>query len=50
MDRKGKSIMHKELIDLLTKDTQTDDDFFNRLLYALQIISVELSEFDIKNT
>lgn len=50
MDRKAKSIMHKELIDLLLKDTQNDDDFFSRLLYALQIISNELNRFDKKNT
>lgn len=50
MDRKAKSIMHKELIDLLLKDTQNDDDFFSRLLYALQIISNELNRFDEKNT
>lgn len=49
MDRKAKSIMHKELIDLLLKDTQNDDDFFSRLLYALQIISNELNRFDEKN-
>lgn len=49
MDRKAKSVMHKELIDLLLKDTQDDDDFFSRLLYALQIISNELSRFDEKN-
>lgn len=49
MDRKAKSIMHMELIDLLIKDTQTDDEFFNRLLYALQIISTELSRFEEKN-
>lgn len=50
MDRKAKSILHYELIDLLLKDTQTDDDFFSRLLYALQIISTELNRFDYKNT
>lgn len=50
MDRKTKSIMHKELIDLLVKDTQNDDEFFSRLLYALQIISNELNRFDEKNT
>ena len=49
MDRKAKSVMHKELIDLLLKDTQNDDDFFSRLLYALQIISDELNRFDEKN-
>lgn len=46
MDRKAKSIMHKELIDLLVKDIQDDDEFFSKLLYALQIISDELSRFD----
>lgn len=49
MDRKAKSVMHKELIDLLLKDTQNDDEFFSRLLYALQIVSNELSRFDEKN-
>ncbi len=48
MDRKTKSIMHKELIDLLVKDTQNDDEFFSRLLYALQIVSNELNRFDEK--
>lgn len=46
MDRKAKTFLHKELIDLLLKDTQNDDEFFSRLLYALQIISNELSRFD----
>lgn len=50
MDRETKSIMHKELIDLLIKDTQNDDEFFNRLLYALQIISNELNRFNEKIT
>ena len=50
MDRKAKAILHKELIDLLLKDTQDDDDFFDRLLYALQIISNELNRFDAKNS
>lgn len=46
MNRQVKSTMHKELMDLLTKDTQNDDEFFSRLLYALQIISNELNRFD----
>ena len=50
MDRKAKAIMHKKLIDLLLEDTQNDDDFFSRLLYALQIISNELNHFDEKTT
>lgn len=50
MDRKNKAVLHKELIDLLLKDTQNDDDFFSRLLYALQIISNELNRFDEKST
>ena len=50
MDRKAKSIMHKELIDLLVKNTQNDNEFFSRLLYALQIISNELNRFDEKNS
>lgn len=45
MDRKAKQILHKELIDLLTKDADNDSVFFNRMLYALQIISNELSYF-----
>jgi len=46
MDRKTKAILHKKLIDLLLEDTQNDDEFFSRLLYALQIISNELNRFD----
>lgn len=46
MDRKTKAVLHKELIDLLLKDTQNDDEFFSRLLYALQVISNELNRFD----
>ena len=46
MDRKAKQIFHKELIDLLTKDADNDSAFHNRLLYALQIISNELSHFE----
>lgn len=49
MDRKTKAVLHKELINLLLKDTQNDDDFFSRLLYALQIISNELNRFDEKS-
>ncbi len=48
MDRKAKASLHKELIDLLLKDTQSDDEFFSRLLYALQIVSNELNKFDEK--
>lgn len=48
MDRKTKAILHKELIDLLLKDTQNDDEFFSKLLYTLQIISNELNKFDEK--
>ena len=43
MDRRAKAVLHEELIELLTKDTEDDDEFFCRLLYALQIISNELS-------
>lgn len=46
MDRKAKQILHKELIDLLTKDADDDSAFFSRLLYALQVISNELSHFE----
>ena len=46
MDRKAKQILHKELIDLLTKDADDDSAFFSRLLYALQTISNELSHFE----
>lgn len=46
MDKKTKAILHHELIDLLLKDTQNDDDFFSRLVYALKIISDELNRFD----
>lgn len=47
MDRKEKQTLHKELIDLLLKDTESDAEFFNRLLYALQIVSNELSYFEM---
>lgn len=50
MNRKTKAILHKELIDLLVKDNPNDDEFFSRLIYALQIISNELSRFDEKST
>jgi hypothetical protein len=49
MDRKAKAVMRKELIDLLLKDVKSDDEFFSRLLYALQVISNELNGFDEKN-
>lgn len=49
MDRKAKAFLHKELIDLLLKDVQNDNEFFSRLLYALQIISNELNRFDEKS-
>lgn len=49
MDRKTKVVLHKELIALLVKDNPNDDEFFNRLVYALQIISNELSRFEGEN-
>jgi hypothetical protein len=49
MDRKAKAVMRKELIDLLLKDVKSDDEFFSRLLYALQVISNELNGFDEKS-
>ena len=47
MDGKAKLTMHMELIDLLLKDVQSDDEFFYRLLYALQTISDELNRFNV---
>lgn len=46
MNLKEKSIMHRELIELLVKDVKNDEEYFNRLLYALQIISSELNCFE----
>lgn len=48
MNRKTKAILHNELIDLLLKDAQNDDEFFSRLVYALKVISDELNRFDFK--
>lgn len=47
MTRQEKAILHHELIILLNKDVKDDDDFFNRLLYSLEIISKELSYYTI---
>ena len=46
MERKEKQELHKKLIDLLLENTNDDTDFFNRLLYGLQIISHELNRFE----
>ena len=46
MNQNEKSIMHKELIDLLVKNIKNDEEYFSRLLYALQIISSELNYFE----
>jgi len=46
MNQKEKSVMHKELIDLLVKNIKNDEEYFSRLLYALQIISSELNYFE----
>ena len=47
MDRKDKLLLNRELMDLLLKDTKDDDQYFNRLLYALQLISSALNRFEI---
>lgn len=47
MTRQEKAILHHELITLLSKDAENDDDFFNRLLYSLEIISKELSYYTV---
>lgn len=45
-ERKEKANFHHELISLLTKNTNNDEDFFKRLLWALERISLELSRFE----
>lgn len=43
-ERKEQSILHKELIDVLTK-CKTDDEYLKRLIWGLEIISNEITTF-----
>lgn len=45
-ERKEKSQFHHNLVELLTRDVKNDDELFNRLLWALERISLELSRFE----
>ena len=45
MTKKEKATLHAELIELLTKGG-TDSDFYDRMIYALQIIAKELEYFN----
>ena len=42
-ERKEKANFHLELIDLITKNTETDDDFFRRLIWANEMIAMALN-------
>ena len=46
MNRHEKRDLHTKLINLILENTTDDTDFFNRLIYSLQIISNELSHFE----
>lgn len=43
-ERIERSIFHKELGDLLTK-CETDDEYFKRLIWGLEIISNKIATF-----
>lgn len=43
MDRKEKQEFHTKLIDLLLDGVDSDEEYFNRIVYALQIITNGLS-------
>ena len=43
--REMKKQLHKELTDLLIKDTNNDTDYLQRLLYANQVIADYLNLF-----
>ncbi len=45
MDAKEKAKLHYDLMQLLT-NCQTDSEFYQRLLYAKQLIENSLSDFD----
>ena len=42
--RKEKALLHKNLIDVLTK-CENDQEYWQRLLWALEIISNEVTRF-----
>ena len=44
MDRMERSKLHHDLVELLT-DCESDKDYFERMVYSLQIISNELTQF-----
>jgi hypothetical protein len=44
--RRERAILHKELIDLLTK-CDNDAQYFRRLTWALEFISNNIDRFDI---
>ena len=46
MDRYEKRDLHTKLINLILENATDDTDFFNRLIYSLQVISNELSHFE----
>lgn len=48
MDRNEKQNLRIALIEVLTRDVTDDKEFFNKLLYALHIISNELNQFEKK--
>lgn len=41
-----KTIFRNRLIELLTENTTTDKEFFMRLLWALEQVSIELGRFE----
>ena len=47
MTRKEKAKLHNDLMEILT-DCEDDTDFFNRLVYALEIIAGALSRWEKK--
>ena len=47
MNLKEKAKLHHDLIQLL-RSCKTDIEFYNRLIYAKQLIESELSEFEIE--
>lgn len=44
-ERKKKAEFHHQLIELLTAEPY-DEEFYNKLLWGLEIIAIELNKFE----
>ncbi len=47
-NKKEEQALRLELLGLLSKNTEANVDYFNHLLFALEVISDELNKFKIE--